>query len=52
MQRYWGKSALAWLTERRLERAQSLLSDPTRSIVDVARLSGFADAKYFARVFS
>lgn len=39
------------LTERRLERARLLLADPRLHISEVARLSGFASANYFSRVY-
>jgi AraC-like DNA-binding protein len=39
-----------YLTARRLERARLLLADPRMHVSEVARLSGFASASYFARV--
>lgn len=40
-----------FLLEHRLERARLLLADPRLNIAEVARLSGFTSANYFARVF-
>lgn len=40
-----------FLLDRRLERARLLLADPRLDIAEVARLSGFASANYFTRVF-
>jgi AraC-like DNA-binding protein len=40
-----------YLQDRRLERARLLLADPRLNISEVARLSGFANANYFIRVF-
>jgi len=40
-----------YLLTRRLERARLLLEDPRLNIAEVARLSGFASASYFTRVF-
>lgn len=40
-----------YLQNRRLERARLLLEDPRLNIAEVARLSGFASANYFIRVF-
>ncbi len=39
------------LQARRLERARLLLEEPQLNIAEVARLSGFASANYFTRVF-
>lgn len=39
------------LTERRLEHAKELLLSSNQRIAEVAQLSGFADAAYFARRF-
>lgn len=40
-----------YLLARRLERARLLLEDPRLNVAEVARLSGFASANYFARAF-
>lgn len=40
-----------FLLARRLERARLLLEDPRLNVAEVARLSGFASANYFARAF-
>lgn len=40
-----------YLQDQRLERARLLLADPRLNISEVARLSGFASANYFIRVF-
>ncbi len=48
--RRFGMSPVQYLTERRLTHAEHLLHFPSYSIERVAMESGFADAKYFARV--
>jgi AraC-like DNA-binding protein len=40
-----------WLTVRRMERAQHLLSHSTDRIFEVANAVGFADEAYFTRRF-
>jgi AraC-like DNA-binding protein/mannose-6-phosphate isomerase-like protein (cupin superfamily) len=46
-----GKSFTELVTERRMERAQDLLTNTTMRIADVAHHSGFADEGYFTRRF-
>lgn len=40
-----------FLLSRRIEKAVSLLANPSASVVDVAYLVGFRDPSYFARIF-
>jgi AraC-like DNA-binding protein len=46
-----GKSFTELVTERRMERAQELLTNTAMRIADVAHASGFADEGYFTRRF-
>ncbi len=46
-----GKTFMAFLTEQRLAHAQILLGDPTISVEEVARASGFSGTAYFSRRF-
>ena len=48
---FGGEPFAAFLLTRRLERARLLMEDPRLNIAEVARLSGFASANYFSRVF-
>ncbi len=48
----FGASPHAWLTHRRIEAAQSMLSDGRRALVEVALACGFADQPHFTRVFT
>jgi AraC family transcriptional regulator len=41
-----------WLVSKRVERAQEILINSTLSLVEVARLTGFADQSHFTRVFT
>jgi AraC family transcriptional regulator len=41
-----------WLVSKRIERAQEILINSTLSLVEVARLTGFADQSHFTRVFT
>ncbi len=50
--RAFGITINAYTTDRRLERAQALLSDGEKSISDVAYECGFSDQSYFSKVFS
>jgi AraC family transcriptional regulator len=40
-----------WLMGRRVEKARSLLKNPSLTITDVALACGFASSQHFARVF-
>ena len=46
-----GKTFTELVTERRMERAQELLTNTTMRIAEVAHASGFSDEGYFARRF-
>ena len=46
-----GLSPIDWLTQRRIERAKTLLDDTTLSIRKVANSVGFRTATFFARTF-
>jgi AraC-like DNA-binding protein len=46
-----GMAFVEWLTVRRMERAQHLLSHTTERIFEVANAVGFADEAYFTRRF-
>lgn len=46
-----GNNLSAYVTELRLEKARQLLSDMQYSISEVSVLSGYSDAKYFAKLF-
>ncbi|MGN1121888.1 MAG: helix-turn-helix transcriptional regulator [Eubacteriales bacterium] len=48
--RCFGKTPVAYLTERRLEQARWLLMQRSVSVERAAAESGFGDAKYFSRV--
>jgi AraC family transcriptional regulator len=47
-----GLSPHRWMLERRVDRAKSILRDPSRSLSDVALSCGFADQSHFTRVFT
>jgi AraC-like DNA-binding protein len=47
-----GQSPHAWLTERRLDRAQGLLELTTLPLAEVAARTGFASQSHFTRVFT
>lgn len=49
--KHWGQSLVEWLSDRRLERARELLSEPNLRISEVAHRCGFKDALYFSRLF-
>jgi AraC-like DNA-binding protein len=46
-----GKSFTELVTERRMERAQDLLTNTAMRIADVAHATGFSDEGYFTRRF-
>ncbi|AUX48571.1 AraC family transcriptional regulator [Sorangium cellulosum] len=46
-----GRAPYRWQLERRIDRAQALLLDPTKSLDDVADATGFVDAAHFGRTF-
>jgi len=47
-----GMSPHQWLLMRRVDRAIELMSDRSRSLVDIALSCGFADQSHFTRVFT
>ena len=47
-----GRGALRWLTERRVERARTLLEDTTMTVTDVAFTTGFGSLASFRRHFT
>ena len=46
-----GLAPYQWQLQARIERAQSLLLESTRSMEDIAEATGFADAVHFGRTF-
>lgn len=46
-----GISMSAYLTDLRLEHARKLLTGSSASISEIARISGYIDAHYFAKIF-
>ena len=46
-----GNNLISYVTELRLEKGRELPSDMQYSISEVAALSGYSDAKYFAKLF-
>ena len=48
---YYNTTPARWLTERRLNRAKSILENTDKSIKEVAFGSGFNNASHFSRVF-
>lgn len=46
-----GKTINQYITEYRIEKAKQLLSNKSVKILDVSKLVGYSDAKYFSRVF-
>ncbi len=46
-----GLSPLQWLIERRIERAQALMTDVERPLSEIAIACGFADQSHFTRAF-
>lgn len=51
MKAMMGKTATAYVQERRLETARELLLTTEKPVVDVAMACGFEDTSYFTRVF-
>ncbi len=47
----FGITPLAYLTRLRVDRARQLLSNPTRSVTDVAASVGFGSVSHFIRVY-
>jgi AraC family transcriptional activator FtrA len=47
-----GRGALRWLTERRVERARTLLEDTAMTVTEVAFATGFGSLASFRRHFS
>jgi AraC-like DNA-binding protein len=47
----FGVSAHRWLVQRRIERAQELLTETRESLADIAEHAGFADQAAFTRTF-
>ncbi len=46
-----GKTLTAYITEKRIERAVSLLKDSDKSIAEIAYSNGFSSQSYFSKVF-
>lgn len=46
-----GQNLSAYVAELRMEHARHLLTDPSYSIAEVSALSGYSDARYFAKLF-
>jgi AraC-like DNA-binding protein len=46
-----GLTAIAYLNRFRVQHARQLLVSTDRTVAEIARLAGFQDAKYFARVY-
>lgn len=51
VRRWTGRSLMQWSLQARLEEAALQLSDPVRSVADVAHRSGFSDLSHFRRLF-
>ena len=49
--RVFGVGVAEQIIEYRIDRARELLSSGTSSVADIAREVGYADPKYFMRVF-
>ncbi|MBI2433576.1 MAG: helix-turn-helix domain-containing protein [Candidatus Hydrogenedentes bacterium] len=49
--KHTGKSFMAFLSGQRVEKAKSLLRDPSLNLQDIAERAGFQDAAYFSRRF-
>ncbi|MAX33540.1 MAG: AraC family transcriptional regulator [Halomonadaceae bacterium] len=47
-----GRSPHAWLVERRLAKAMTLLAETSASITEIALACGFGDTAHFSRTFS
>ena len=47
-----GRTVNQKLTELRMERAKTLLADPSRKLYEVAHAVGYADGKYFVKLFT
>lgn len=47
-----GLTPHSWLTRRRVDRAMSMMQNPTASLSAIALAAGFADQSHFTRVFS
>lgn len=47
----FGQTPLAFLTEQRVRRARRLLTDPHRTVSDVALAVGFSSPSHFIRIF-
>ncbi|MCQ2428858.1 MAG: AraC family transcriptional regulator [Clostridia bacterium] len=46
-----GRTAMSYLNEYRLSKAQTLLVTTSRSVSEIAQTVGFSDSSYFTRVF-
>ncbi len=49
--KYTGQCFMDYLTDRRIERAEELLSDPSLNIGEIASMCGYDDPGYFTRRF-
>jgi len=47
----FGTTMLNYIHELRLRQAKKMLENPDISIIDISHAVGFADAKYFSRIF-
>lgn len=47
-----GQAPHAWLLQRRVDRAKTLLRNPKLSLLEVALACGFADQSHFTRIFT
>jgi two-component system response regulator YesN len=46
-----GETFLEYLTRLRIERAKTLMKDPSVSIKDICAQVGYSDPNYFSRIF-
>jgi len=49
--RYTGKSPVAYIVEKRIERAQYLIITTNSRYGDIAQMTGFENSQYFSRIF-
>jgi two-component system response regulator YesN len=49
--KYTGQCFVDYLTDRRIDRAKTLLSDPSLNISEISSMCGYDDPGYFARRF-
>jgi transcriptional regulator GlxA family with amidase domain len=46
-----GTTPHKWFLDTRIERAQAMLADPRRALVDIALETGFSEQSHFTRAF-